>query len=233
MKPNVTGGSCSGAAGAPLDPEDHSSSLPSPSSSTSSPSSSKYKGVRKRKWGKWVSEIRLPNSRERIWLGSYDSAEKAARAFDAALFCLRGQNAKFNFPSSPPDIVGAHNLSPQEIQAVAARFANEHHPGPEGESSIDEPPRSSGVAAQGSGGNSIDWSFLGALHENEGRVSDFGFLYSEMEYMIGSHQLHSPLAMDSDVRDGHDEDDHDHDDNDDGSGSGGNYTYQSSFLWNF
>ncbi|XP_057507321.1 ethylene-responsive transcription factor ERF017-like [Actinidia eriantha] len=85
---------------------------------------SKYKGVRKRKWGKWVSEIRLPNSRERIWLGSYKSAEKAARAFDAALFCLRGPSAKFNFPENPPEIAGGRSLTPAEIQVAAARFAN-------------------------------------------------------------------------------------------------------------
>ncbi|KAL4563743.1 hypothetical protein LXL04_027788 [Taraxacum kok-saghyz] len=84
----------------------------------------KYRGVRKRKWGKWVSEIRLPNSRERIWLGSYDSPEKAARAFDAALFCLRGNNANFNFPHQPPDIPGGTDLNPSEIPAVAASFAN-------------------------------------------------------------------------------------------------------------
>ncbi|MBA0604080.1 hypothetical protein Godav_016768 [Gossypium davidsonii] len=87
-------------------------------------SDSRFKGVRKRKWGKWVSEIRLPNSRERIWLGSYDTAEKAARAFDAALFCLRGRSAKFNFPDNPPEIAGGTSLSPHEIQAAAARFAN-------------------------------------------------------------------------------------------------------------
>ncbi|KAI4344637.1 hypothetical protein L6164_011840 [Bauhinia variegata] len=84
----------------------------------------KYKGVRKRNWGKWVSEIRLPNSRERIWLGSYDSAEKAARAFDAAMFCLRGRSAKFNFPDNPPDIAGGRSLTPSQIQAAAAQFAN-------------------------------------------------------------------------------------------------------------
>ncbi|KAL5728536.1 hypothetical protein ACHQM5_001609 [Ranunculus cassubicifolius] len=86
----------------------------------------RFKGVRKRKWGKYVSEIRLPNSRERIWLGSYDTAEKAARAFDAALYCLRGKQAKFNFPMNPPDIAGGTSLKPQEIQAVAAKFANEN-----------------------------------------------------------------------------------------------------------
>ncbi|CAI9094538.1 OLC1v1030298C1 [Oldenlandia corymbosa var. corymbosa] len=86
----------------------------------------KYKGVRLRKWGKWVSEIRLPNSRERIWLGSYDSAEKAARAFDAAQFCLRGRNAKFNFEDSPRkiEIPSGRILSPAEIQEIASQFGN-------------------------------------------------------------------------------------------------------------
>ncbi|XP_022750007.1 ethylene-responsive transcription factor ERF017-like [Durio zibethinus] len=89
---------------------------------------SRFKGVRKRKWGKWVSEIRLPNSRERIWLGSFDTAEKAARAFDAALFCLRGSSAKFNFPDNPPEIAGGRSLTPSEIQLAAARFANSEPP---------------------------------------------------------------------------------------------------------
>ncbi|KAI4377826.1 hypothetical protein MLD38_015399 [Melastoma candidum] len=86
----------------------------------------KYRGVRKRKWGKWVAEIRLPNCRERIWLGSYDTPEKAARAFDAALYCLRGRDAQFNLPDSPPDITVPSCLSPREIREVAEKFANEH-----------------------------------------------------------------------------------------------------------
>ncbi|CAN8244269.1 unnamed protein product [Cochlearia groenlandica] len=87
--------------------------------------SPKYIGVRKRKWGKWVAEIRLPNSRERIWLGSFDTAEKAARAFDAAIYCLRGPGARFNFPDNPPEIPGGRSLTPQEIQVVANRYATE------------------------------------------------------------------------------------------------------------
>ncbi|CAH8363975.1 unnamed protein product [Eruca vesicaria subsp. sativa] len=85
---------------------------------------SKYRGVRKRKWGKWVSEIRLPHSRDRIWLGSYDTPEKAARAFDAAQFCLRGSNSDFNFPDNPPAISGGKSLTAPEIREAAARFAN-------------------------------------------------------------------------------------------------------------
>ncbi|KAJ4870704.1 Ethylene-responsive transcription factor ERF018 [Raphanus sativus] len=85
---------------------------------------SKYRGVRKRKWGKWVSEIRLPHSRERIWLGSYDTPEKAARAFDAAQFCLRGCDSDFNFPDNPPSISGGRSLTAPEIREAAVRFAN-------------------------------------------------------------------------------------------------------------
>ncbi|CAK8532069.1 unnamed protein product [Lathyrus sativus] len=87
-------------------------------------SDSLFRGVRKRKWGKYVSEIRLPNSRQRIWLGSYDSAEKAARAFDAAMFCLRGSGARFNFPNDIPDIAGGRLMTHSEIQEAAAQFAN-------------------------------------------------------------------------------------------------------------
>lgn len=83
---------------------------------------SKYKGVRMRAWGKWVSEIREPNKRSRIWLGSFPTAEMAARAYDAAVLCLRGPNAAINFPDSPPSSLPPC-ASPREIQAAAAAAA--------------------------------------------------------------------------------------------------------------
>lgn len=92
----------------------------------------RFRGVRMRKWGKWVAEVRLPNSRERIWLGSYDTQDRAARAYDAAVFCLRGPGARFNFPDDPPAIPSAGSLTPAQIQVAASRFAHakdggDHH----------------------------------------------------------------------------------------------------------